>query len=65
MSRYLRMVMLVLAGLVFMIPLLSRPLFARGERMQGPHAMHSHMRPNAHSHQALQAGDDPFSPCAE
>ena len=62
MSRYLRMVMLVLAGLVFMLPLVSRPLFAT-VRAHGLRGVHSNTR--THAHQPVQHDGDPFSPCAE
>jgi hypothetical protein len=61
MSRYLRMVMLLLAGFFFMIPLLGRPLVARpmSPRMHGNHAAN-------HAHQSFQTDDaDPASPCTE
>ena len=64
MSRYLRMVMLVLAGLCFMIPMLGRSASARPmPRLHGAHGMN-------HSHQTStpvqDAGDDdPAAPCAQ
>jgi len=63
MSRYLRMVMLLLAGLCFMIPMLGRSASARPmPRFHGPHGSF-HNNP----HQALEPdpdlGDD-AAPCA-
>jgi hypothetical protein len=62
MSRYIRMVMLLAAGVFFMIPLLGRPAAARPmPRMHGPHGS------NHSPHQQLDPGgsDDPAAPCAE
>jgi len=58
------MVMLLIAGFGFLIPLLSRPLLAKPQpRMHGLRGVHSNSR--AGHHQQLQQDGDPFSPCAE
>ncbi len=64
MSRYLRMVMLLLAGFCFMIPLLSRPLMARAG-MHGMRGVQASAHSRAHSHQAFAHDANPNSPCAE
>ena len=62
MSRYLRMVMLVLAGLCFMIPMLGKTSVARPM----PRGLHGGVQ----HHQQFQTNgpndgsDDPAVPCA-
>ena len=67
MSRYLRMVMLLLAGFFFMIPLLGRPLVARPLPEEGMRRMHGPRGPHGptHAHQLMAPEDDGLGPCTE
>ena len=62
MRRYIRTVMLLLAGLCFMIPFLARTSAARpiSPRMHGANHMHQTFDPEADDVNA----DDPTAPCA-
>ena len=64
MSRYIRMVMLLLAGLCFMIPMLgktssARPVTPHGHLGHGPTGTHQTFVADA-----PDEGSDPSAPCA-
>ena len=64
MSRYIRMVLLVVAGVFFMIPILGRPAAAKPmPRLHGSHFA-GHQQHQTFADPGL--GDDDFAvPCAE
>ncbi len=61
MSRYVRMVLLLLAGVFFMIPMLGRSAAARPmPRMHGQHVNNMH-----HTIQTEGFDDDSSAPCVD
>jgi hypothetical protein len=64
MSRYLRMAMLLIAGLCFMIPMLGRSASARPmPRFHGPHGAY-HNPHQSYTPDPDMGDDDPATPCA-